>query len=74
MLISEIVDDDVEQVIAWWQACGLTRPWNDPHRDLATARPSGTSTILVGRAGYGSRWCSRTPWRASTGTAAGLAT
>ena len=50
MRIAEILDDDVEPVIELWQACGLTRPWNDPHRDLATARSSGTSTILVGRA------------------------
>jgi GNAT superfamily N-acetyltransferase len=50
MVISEIEDDDVEPVIALWKTCGLTRPWNDPHRDLAAARSSGTSTILVGRA------------------------
>jgi ribosomal protein S18 acetylase RimI-like enzyme len=21
-------------VVALWQRCGLTRPWNDPHRDI----------------------------------------
>ncbi|MGH8814542.1 MAG: GNAT family acetyltransferase [Advenella sp.] len=26
--------DDTEQVVALWQACGLTRPWNDPHKDI----------------------------------------
>jgi len=26
--------DDTEQTVALWQACGLTRPWNDPHRDI----------------------------------------
>ena len=26
--------DDVEQLVALWQACGLTRPWNDPYRDI----------------------------------------
>ena len=25
-------------VIALWQACGLTRPWNDPAADIALAR------------------------------------
>ncbi len=26
--------DDTEQTVALWQACGLTRPWNDPHKDI----------------------------------------
>ena len=26
--------DDEGAVIALWQACGLTRPWNDPKRDI----------------------------------------
>ena len=26
---------DEPAVIALWQACGLTRSWNDPHRDIA---------------------------------------
>jgi ribosomal protein S18 acetylase RimI-like enzyme len=25
---------DEESVIALWHACGLTRPWNDPRRDI----------------------------------------
>lgn len=47
----EITDADVEQVVELWQACGLTRPWNDPHVDIAEARAGGTSTVLVARAG-----------------------
>lgn len=43
----EIADADVEAVVALWQACGLTRPWNDPYRDIAFARDSETSTVLV---------------------------
>ena len=27
--------DDENAVVALWQACDLTRPWNDPHRDIA---------------------------------------
>ncbi|WP_312028513.1 GNAT family N-acetyltransferase [Cellulosimicrobium composti] len=50
VVLSEIVDDDVEAVVALWRACGLTRPWNDPYRDLADARLGETSTVLVGRA------------------------
>jgi ribosomal protein S18 acetylase RimI-like enzyme len=26
---------DEPAVIALWARCGLTRPWNDPHRDIA---------------------------------------
>lgn len=26
---------DEAQVVALWQECGLTRPWNDPHKDIA---------------------------------------
>lgn len=45
--VREITDDDVEQVVALWRECDLTRPWNDPHRDLADARRNPTSTVLV---------------------------
>ncbi|MFE4466847.1 GNAT family acetyltransferase [Oerskovia sp. NPDC056781] len=47
----EITDDDVEQVVALWEACGLARPWNDPHLDVADARTAPSSTVLVARAG-----------------------
>ena len=26
---------DTEAVVQLWQDCGLTRPWNDPHKDIA---------------------------------------
>lgn len=47
--ISEITDADVPDIIALWEAAGLTRPWNDPERDIAFARASPNCTILVGR-------------------------
>jgi len=47
--ISPITDADVETVIALWQRCGLTRPWNDPAGDIAFARRGANATILVGR-------------------------
>lgn len=43
----DIADADIEAVVALWQACGLTRPWNDPYKDIAFARTSETSTVLV---------------------------
>ncbi|PJX22136.1 GNAT family acetyltransferase [Advenella sp. S44] len=32
--IRQFHPDDTEQIIALWQACGLTRPWNDPYKDI----------------------------------------
>lgn len=35
MLIRPFARDDTEPVVALWERCGLTRPWNDPRRDIA---------------------------------------
>jgi ribosomal protein S18 acetylase RimI-like enzyme len=48
--VDEATDADAEAVVALWRACDLTRPWNDPYRDLADARLGATSTVLVARA------------------------
>ena len=50
LTISPIADADVEAVIALWQRCGLTRPWNDPASEIAFARRGQNATILIGRA------------------------
>ena len=47
--ISPIADGEVNAVIALWERCGLTRPWNDPRSDIALACRGPASTILVGR-------------------------
>ncbi|MHC4045086.1 GNAT family acetyltransferase [Bradyrhizobium sp. 23AC] len=49
LAIDAIGDADVEEVVALWQRCGLTRPWNDPHADIALARRRDNSAVLVGR-------------------------
>jgi ribosomal protein S18 acetylase RimI-like enzyme len=49
LAVSEIGDEDVPAVIALWERAGLTRPWNDPERDVAFARASPHSAVLVGR-------------------------
>lgn len=41
-------DGDVPAVIALWERCGLTRPWNDPATDIAFARGKASSDVLVG--------------------------
>lgn len=35
MNIRAFVETDEEGVVALWQACDLTRPWNDPREDIA---------------------------------------
>ena len=49
LAIAEITDADIAAVVALWQACGLTRPWNDPTADIALARRGPGSAVLVGR-------------------------
>lgn len=49
LAITAIEDADVNAVVALWERCGLTRPWNDPAADIALARRGPNSTILLGR-------------------------
>lgn len=49
LAVAPIADADVADVVALWQACGLTRPWNDPAADIAMARKGANATVLVGR-------------------------
>jgi ribosomal protein S18 acetylase RimI-like enzyme len=51
LVVAPIADADVAAVIALWQACGLTRPWNDPASDIALARRGPNSALLIGRDG-----------------------
>ena len=37
---------DIPALVALWEACGLTRPWNDPGRDARLALAGPTSAIL----------------------------
>jgi ribosomal protein S18 acetylase RimI-like enzyme len=47
--VQEATATDRGDVIALWNACGLTRPWNDPIRDFDTALANPTSAILIDR-------------------------
>ena len=44
-------DADERAVVALWEACGLTRPWNPPAADIALLRGSGHGDILVAQQG-----------------------
>ena len=48
MLIRPCRHEDEAQIVALWQACGLTRPWNDPHRDIARKLTEQPELFLVG--------------------------
>jgi ribosomal protein S18 acetylase RimI-like enzyme len=40
--------EDRAALIELWHACGLTRPWNDPDRDIDLAIGAADAAILVG--------------------------
>ncbi len=46
-MIAQAQAADEAAVIALWEACGLTRPWNDPARDFRLAVEGATSAILI---------------------------
>lgn len=52
-MIADATVADAAAVVALWQLCGLTRPWNDPDADFNRALVGATSTILVARHGEG---------------------
>jgi len=40
-------DVDEDAVVAIWSRCGLLRPWNDPHKDIARKREVQRELFLV---------------------------
>ena len=46
--IAEARPADRDAVVALWEACGLTRPWNDPHRDIERKLAVQPELFLVG--------------------------
>ena len=48
MKIRSYQDADQAAVIALWQACGLTRAWNDPAKDIARKMAVQPELFLVG--------------------------
>jgi len=45
--VREFADADEGAVVALWERCGLTRPWNDPHKDVARKRAVQRELFLV---------------------------
>lgn len=48
MLIRTFTPADEQAVIALWQACGLTRPWNNPALDIQRKLTVQPELFLVG--------------------------
>ncbi|MGZ4797697.1 MAG: GNAT family acetyltransferase [Acidimicrobiia bacterium] len=48
MEIREFRRADADAVVALWRACDLTRPWNDPHEDIARKVAVSDDLFLVG--------------------------
>jgi ribosomal protein S18 acetylase RimI-like enzyme len=46
-IIRAFRDSDTEPVVALWHEAGLTRPWNDPHRDIERKRAVQPELFLV---------------------------
>ena len=42
---------DAEAVVALWERCELTRPWNDPHKDIQRKLTVRADLFLVGEVG-----------------------
>ena len=49
--VNRMADEDVEAAVALWHEVDLTRPWNDPHRDLARARETWPDLVLAAHDG-----------------------
>jgi ribosomal protein S18 acetylase RimI-like enzyme len=49
MKISEFTDNQIDQVIALWEKCGLTRSWNNPEKDIARKNGDQIGKFLIGQ-------------------------
>jgi ribosomal protein S18 acetylase RimI-like enzyme len=46
--IRPFTEDDRDAVVALWDACDLTRPWNDPYRDIDRKVAHDPTGFVVG--------------------------
>lgn len=51
MKIRAYAPADEAAVVALWEACGLTRPWNDPRKDIRRKLAVRPDLFLVGELG-----------------------
>lgn len=51
MQIRSYLESDEEAIVALWKACDLTRPWNDPRKDIARKLAAQRELFYVGTIG-----------------------
>ncbi len=51
MKLRPYVDADESAVVELWRRCELTRPWNDPHKDIQRKLTTQPELFLVGELG-----------------------
>jgi len=44
---------DTDALVQLWHDCGLTRPWNDPYKDIQRHQQADQGPLLVGTDGSG---------------------
>lgn len=49
MQVRAFTPADTEAVVQLWQDCELTRPWNDPHKDIARKLSVSPDLFWLGR-------------------------
>ncbi|MBJ29957.1 MAG: GNAT family acetyltransferase [Acidimicrobiaceae bacterium] len=50
LVVRTAIPADHKRILELWEACGLTRPWNDPRRDLERKLAHDPELLLVGTA------------------------
>jgi hypothetical protein len=50
-VIRELKPEEIGAAVHLWAACGLTRPWNEPHADARRAIDGPVSAVLGGFVG-----------------------
>jgi len=53
LAIRTFAPTDADALVGLWRTCGLTRPWNDPARDVERRRAIDDGLFLVGTDGTG---------------------
>lgn len=53
MQIRSVRPADTDAVVALWEAAGLTRPWNDPRKDIARKREVQSELFVVAESADG---------------------
>jgi ribosomal protein S18 acetylase RimI-like enzyme len=48
LVVRPFQEPDTDAVVALWQQCGLTKPWNDPYEDIALKVAFQRELFLVG--------------------------